>query len=412
MVERPVQHPVQPDVPPDPLTGEGPGSRARAEARRGLYVHVPFCTVRCHYCHFSTASFSGDAVERWFAALEREVALRAPLADGVAFTSLFFGGGTPSALSSRHFRRLWKLLATHFTLAPGAEVTLEANPESAKEPLFDAWRDCGVNRLSFGAQSFERAELKQLGRVHDEERPVEAVERARARGFARISLDLMYGYPGHRPDSFARTLSRVASLDLEHVSAYCYIPEGVPPSGERALALGGEALSDEAQADLYAQLDEALRGAGLACYETSNWCRSDGESRHNLTYWLRRDWLALGPSAHSHWRGERWANHFATAGWAAALERGEDGAAEREAPSVAVTCDEIVMLALRLSSGLVRADYPAETLTALEHRYGHAIAAALDAGRLETTADGWRVPREHRFLADDTIAWLASRARG
>ena len=412
MVERPVQHPVQPDVPPDPLTLEGPGPRARDESRAGLYVHVPFCAVHCHYCHFSTAAFSHAAVERWFAALEREVALRAPLARDVAFTSVFFGGGTPSALSSRQFRRLWELLAAHFTWTPGAEITLEANPESAKAPLLETWRACGVNRLSFGAQSFERAELKQLGRIHDEARPLEAVALARAHGFERVSLDLMYGYPGHRPEAFARTLERVASLGLEHVSAYCYIPEGVAPEGERALAAGGEALSDDAQAALYAQLDDAMTRMGLGGYETSNWCRPDAESRHNLTYWLRRDWLALGPSAHSLWRGERWANRFATADWAAALERGEDGAGERERPPEAAICDEIVMLASRLSTGLRWEDYPDATRAALEHRYGRAFAAAHAAGRLESVPGGWRIPRAHRFLADDTIAWMAARARG
>ncbi len=411
-MERAASHAPGADVPPDPLIHEGPAERSRDEARRGLYVHVPFCTVRCHYCHFSTAAFSGDSVERWFTALEREVAVRAPLAEGVAFTSLFFGGGTPSALSSRHFRRLWALLAAHFTLAPGAEVTLEANPETAKAPLLEAWRECGVNRLSLGAQTFEPAELKQLGRIHDEVRPVEAVERARAHGFARISLDLMYGYPGHHAEAFARTLARVASLELEHVSAYCFIPEGVPADGARALAAGGEPVSDEVQAELYGQLDEALRGAGLACYETSNWCRPGAESRHNLTYWLRRDWIALGPSAHALWHGSRWANHFSSADWAAALERGEDGAVDREVPSEAAACDEIVMLGLRLSSGLLWADYPAATIAALEHRYGRAFAAAHDAGRLEAGPGGWRIPRAHRFLADDTIAWLAARARG
>lgn len=412
MVERPVQHPLQPDVPAHSLNREGPGEAARREARTGLYVHVPFCAVRCHYCHFSTAAFSGDAVERWFAGIEREAALRAPLADGVAFTSLFFGGGTPSALSSRHFRRLWDLLRAHFTLAPGAEVTLEANPESAKAPLLAAWHEAGVNRLSFGAQSFEPSELRSLGRIHDEARPVEAVALAREHGFERVSLDLMYGYPGHTAESFARTLDRVGSLALEHVSAYCYIPEGVTPQGERALARGGPAVPDEAQAALYEQLSAAMDGMGLASYETSNFCRPDAESRHNLTYWLRRDYLALGPSAHGCWRGERWGNRFATADWAAALERGESPESERERSPEASISEEIVMLGLRLSSGLFAADYLPVEWEGVERRFGEAFAAARDAGRLEAVPGGWRIPRAHRFLADDTIAWLAARARG
>lgn len=410
-MELPAEHPVRPDVQADPLTGDGPGTRARDEARSGLYVHVPFCAVRCAYCHFSTESFSAARVEGWFAALEREAALRAPVAAGHAFSSLFFGGGTPSSLSARQFARLWAILRTHFTLAPGAEVTLEANPESVRAPLLAAWREAGVNRLSLGVQSFEPGELRRLGRVHDAARPAEAVALARAAGIERLSLDLMFGFPGHTPAAFAGTLDRALALAPEHLSAYAFIVEAGNPLGDDVLAGRLAAAGDDAQADMHALFLERARAAGLAFYETSNACRPGAEARHNLVYWLRRDYLALGPSAHGLWRGERWGNRFATADWAAAAAGGVRPEASRERCAPDAVADEIVMLGLRLGRGLERDAYASSDWQLVEDRFGVAFAAAVGEGRLERTPAGFRIPARHRFVADDTIAWLAARAR-
>lgn len=411
MVELPAEHPVRPDVPADPLGGEGPGALARDAARAGLYVHVPFCAVRCTYCHFSTESFSAAKVERWFEALEREADLRAPLAGDRAFTSLFFGGGTPSALSAKQFARLWRILRDRFALAPGAEVTLEANPESVRAPLLEAWRAAGVNRLSLGVQSFEPDELRRLGRIHDSGRPAEAVALARAHGFERVSLDLMFGFPGHTLEAFDRTLGRALELGVEHLSAYAFIVEAGNPLSDAVLA-GHEAVAgDELQAELHALFLERAAAAGLRFYETSNVSRPGAEARHNLTYWLRRDYLSLGPSAHGLWRGERWGNRFTTADWAESAARGEWPEESREACTPETTADEILMLGLRLGRGLEREAYGSIDWQLVERRFGLAFEAGEREGRLERTQSGWRIPPEHRFLADDTIAWLAARSR-
>ena len=410
-MELPAEHPVRPDVPPDPLTGDGPCARARDEARCGLYVHVPFCAVRCAYCHFSTESFSGAKVERWFEALEREAALRAPLAAGVEFTSLSFGGGTPSALSARQFARLAGLLRANFTLAPGAEVTLEANPEGVKAPLLEAWRGAGVNRLSLGVQSLEKAELARLGRIHDDARPGEAVALARSHGFERLSLDLMFGFPGHTLAAFERTLARAFALGPEHLSAYAFIVEAGNPMSDDVLAGRLAVAGDDLQADLHALFVERAAAAGLRFYETSNASREGAEARHNLVYWLRRDYLALGPSAHGLWRGERWGNRFATAAWAEAAVAGTAPEESRERCTDESVADEIVMLGLRLGRGLEREAYASKDWQLVERRFGEAFEAGGREGRLERTPGGWRVPPRHRFVADDTIAWLAARAR-
>jgi oxygen-independent coproporphyrinogen-3 oxidase len=390
---------------------DGPGPDARAHARTALYVHVPFCAAPCPYCHFSKEHLSGAAVERWLAALEREAGRRAPEAAGVACSSVFFGGGTPSAISSRHFARAWRTLRQHFTLEKGAEVTLEANPETVKPSLLEAWASAGVNRLSMGAQSFVPEELAGLGRLHDERRPAEAFALARAHGFQRLSVDLMFGFPGHTSERWARSLGAALELETEHVSAYGFIPEDGTPLGDAVMRGDALPVPADLEADLYAQAHEAFAAAGLAPYETSNWCRPGAESRHNLTYWLRRDYLALGPSAHGLWRGRRYENARALGDWAARLERDVDPSVSDEWESAESRADEVVLLALRLGSGLDTRDLAPAHAEELDRRYSAAFAAAEACGRLERAAYGWRIPARHRFVADDTVAWLAVRAR-
>ncbi len=388
------------------------GSGARAEAIAGVYVHVPFCAVRCTYCDFSTGPLTAAGVERYLAALEREIAWRAGAARGTRFHSVFFGGGTPSTLTPRAFTRLWRAVRGAFELAPDAEVTLEANPESVREDRLEAWAAAGVNRLSFGAQSFDAAELRVLGRAHGAERPGVAVRRARAHGFRRLSLDLMFGFPGQTAETWDQTLERTVELDPEHVSAYAFIPEAGTPLGDD-VASGRAALPDDAQqADAYARLGSRLESAGYACYETSNFSRPGGEARHNLVYWLRRPYVGVGPSAHGYVGGRRYGNHYDRARWARSIERGDSPEAESERETPESRAREIVMLGLRLACGLHASDYAAADRHVVESYYGAAFARALAQGRLERCADGVRIPARHRFVADDVIAWIDAAAVG
>ncbi|HEY3216265.1 MAG TPA: radical SAM family heme chaperone HemW [Candidatus Eisenbacteria bacterium] len=395
-----------------PADLEGPCREARDQARLGLYVHVPFCAVRCAYCDFSSGSLSAAKVERYFEALEREVSRWAPAAQGRAFTSVFFGGGTPSALAARHFARLWRLLEDHFEIASGAEVTLEANPESVRPALLEAWAGAGVNRLSMGVQSFHPVELARLGRVHDAARPGQAMALARAHGFRRVSLDLMFGFPGHTERSFGETVEVALALEPEHLSAYAFIPEPGTPLGDAVHRREVPASPPELEADLYHGLTERLAAAGYGCYETSNFCRPNEECRHNLVYWLRREYVGLGPSAHGLWRGARYGNRYAMEAWADALANGRE-CADFETESERSSADEIVMLGLRLSSGLDARDHDDRLWRGVIGRYGAALARAVASGRLEATRFGFRIAACHRFVADDVIAWLmASAERG
>jgi oxygen-independent coproporphyrinogen-3 oxidase len=402
---------VEPHPPDHSLSegGELPSAAARAAARCGLYIHVPFCAVRCAYCDFSSGALSSAAVARYLEGMEREIALRAPTARDRVFDTVFFGGGTPSALSARHFGRLWATLSANFAIAAGAEITLEANPESVRAPLLEAWARAGVNRLSMGAQSFDPAELERLGRIHDAARPAQAFRLARDHGFRRLSLDLMFGFPGHSAATWFSTLEQALALAPEHVSAYCFIPEGDTPMGAD-VARGRTPLpSPEEQADRYAELTERTTAAGYGCYETSNFCRPGGEARHNLVYWLRRDYLALGPSAHGCWKGVRYGNHYALERWSDALER-DAAPADEEPETPASRADEVVMLGLRLSGGLDPADHPSQRWAEVADRYGPAFDRGLATGRLEAAGPCLRIPPQHRFVADDVIAWLMARA--
>jgi oxygen-independent coproporphyrinogen-3 oxidase len=390
--------------------GAARGRSAREEARAGLYIHVPFCATRCTYCDFSSGALSAAAVERYLDALEREIALRAPLAGSLAFTSVFFGGGTPSALSARHFRRVWRALSASFTIAQGAEITLEANPESVRPALLDAWAEAGVNRLSMGAQSFVPEELEALGRIHSAERPAGAFADARAHGFRRLSVDLMFGFPGHTPERWRHTVETALALEPEHLSAYCFIPEPGTPLGNAVLSNRQALPTAEEQAVSYEALAGWIEPEGYVAYETSNFCRADGEARHNLVYWLRRPYAGLGPSAHGLLNGERYGNHYALERWAGALEAGVPCEAERESGDDGTSALEVMMLGLRLADGLDRHDYAPHTWAAVERRYAQAFAHALATGRLEATAHGVRIRRAHAFLADDVIAWIEARA--
>ena len=391
---------------------EGPSPAARRAARTGLYVHVPFCAQRCTYCDFSTGSLSSHAVERYLNAMRLEIAARAPQAHGIEFTSVFFGGGTPSALSSRAFRSLWSVLRDHFTIAPEAEITLEANPESVGPALLEAWAEAGVNRLSMGAQTFQADELEWLGRIHDAGRPARAFALARSHGFERLSLDLMFGFPGHTRARWRETIERALALSPEHLSAYCFIPERGTPLGDAVLDDRAQLPPAEAQAAMYSEITERLGEAGYGCYETSNFSRPGGEAQHNLVYWLVRPYLALGPAAHGFIDGERYGNHYAFSRWATALERGRNPEAEREKLTSESRSTEIMMLGLRLAGGIVREDYAPDAWSGLIRRYGNAFAAAVNGGRLEPTAAGWRIAPHLRFVADDVIAWIESRAQG
>jgi putative oxygen-independent coproporphyrinogen III oxidase len=266
----------------------------------GVYVHVPFCLTRCHYCDFVT--YTGmEGLRRPYAAAVAEEAVLAVAALGPEpppVTSVFVGGGTPTLLPAGDLARLLDRLRELLAFAPGAEVTVEANPETVDAATADGLAGAGVTRVSMGAQSFDDRVLAALGRVHDAARVEAAVATLRAAGVPALNLDLIYGGPGEDDRSWAATLAAAVALEPEHLSAYALTIEPATKFG-RLVAAGR--MAEPAEDDLADRYDTAcavLAGAGYGHYEVSNWARPSHSSRHNLTYWRRGRYLGLGAGAH------------------------------------------------------------------------------------------------------------------
>ena len=323
----------------------------------GVYVHVPFCLSRCGYCDFNTYT-TGDRGAYVDAALaEIDLAARVLHADGPArpVATVFLGGGTPTLLTPAQIGALLARIDARLGLAPGAEVTVEANPDSVDAAALDGLRAAGVTRMSFGVQSVREHVLAALERSHGPRRALQAIREARAAGFDGVSADLIYGTPGESADDWRASLEAVLEAGADHVSAYALTVE--PGTRLHAQVRRGArpAPDPDTLADRYAAADALLSDAGLRWYELSNWAREPrGRCRHNLGYWRSHDWWGIGPGAHSHLAGTRWWNLAHPARYAAALREGRSPAQERETLEPAQRRLERVMLEARLAEGLDR----------------------------------------------------------
>ena len=270
----------------------------------GLYVHVPFCARKCAYCAFFSRPAEPAAVAAWLAGVERELG---GLPDGFAPESVFFGGGTPTALGENDLGRLLELVRARVDLSKVAEWTCEANPGTLTAAKLARLADGGVNRLSLGAQSFDAATLQRLGRIHAAAETRASVAQARAAGFANLGLDVIYGVPGTPFAAFQADLEEALALEPEHVSCYCLeLEEGTPLA--REAAAGRLEISEDGQRAQFEWGRRRLAAAGFGHYEISNFARPGRECRHNGLYWSGGEYIGVGPAAHSHWRGARWGN--------------------------------------------------------------------------------------------------------
>ena len=268
----------------------------------GLYVHIPFCKSKCAYCDFYSLSGAESLMDAYVNALCVQLEASAPLAADFVADSVYFGGGTPSYLDAARLLRLLDAVRRHYRIAPDAEITLEANPDSVGAWFADL-RGAGFNRVSLGMQSASDAELRAVGRVHTSAQTRQAVETIRRAGFDNLSLDLIYGLPEQSRSSWRESVARAMALSPEHLSCYgLKVEKGTPLFSRRA-----NLPDDDAQADCYLWAVEALREGGYAQYEISNFAKAGKESRHNLKYWTLRPYLGFGPGAHSDFNGERWA---------------------------------------------------------------------------------------------------------
>lgn len=347
---------------PAPLDGLLPSSAAVGADERdfGVYLHVPFCRVRCGYCDFNTytateirgvkqSDYAGQAI------LEIEAAGRILVDSGLpdrAASTVFFGGGTPTLLPVTDLIRMLQAVRSRWGLVAGAEVTTEANPDSVDAAYLGALAEAGFTRVSFGMQSAVPHVLATLERTHDPERVPLVVRWAREAGLD-VSLDLIYGTPGESLADWRVSLEHAISQAPDHVSAYSLIVEEGTKLA-RQIKRGEVAQPDEdLQADLYELADELLGAAGYGWYEVSNWAKDAAhQSRHNLAYWLGHDWWGVGPGAHSHVGGVRWWNVKHPAAYAARVLAGQSPAAGRETLDEPTREVERVLLGTRIREGI------------------------------------------------------------
>jgi oxygen-independent coproporphyrinogen-3 oxidase len=395
---------------PAPAAGELPAEALATlpERRFGVYVHVPFCRVRCGYCDFNTytaTELGGGASQATYADTAiREVDLLGGVLPGApSVETVFFGGGTPTLLPAGDLVRTLGAVRDRFGLAPGAEVTTEANPDSVAPDGLAELRAGGFTRVSFGMQSAVPSVLAVLDRTHDPERVPQAVAWARAAGFEQISLDLIYGTPGESLDDWRRSLDAALACEPDHVSAYSLIVEEGTALARQVRA-GVLPMPDEDDlADKYLLADELLSAAGFGWYEVSNWARdAHARCRHNELYWTSQNWLGIGPGAHAHVGGVRWWNVKHPTAYAARLAAGASPAHAREVLDQDTRRTERVLLEIRLSDGLpldVLADR-ASAEAALAELVGDGLVT-VDRDRLVLTLRG-------RLLADAVVRALVA----
>jgi putative oxygen-independent coproporphyrinogen III oxidase len=404
-----------PDGQPVPAAGTLPPSALSGLGRRpfGIYVHVPFCTTRCGYCDFNTytaaelggpsgsAAVSPDSYPG-LAIAEITFARKVLGTADLPVSTVFFGGGTPTLLPPAAFGHVLRAIDAEFGLAPGAEVTTEANPESVDAATLGELRAQGITRVSFGMQSAVPAVLAVLDRVHQPGRPARCVAWARAAGFSRVSLDLIYGTPGETGADWRRSLDAAIAAGPDHLSAYALSVETGTRLAARVRRGELAAPDDDVLADRYLVADQVLAAAGFGWYEISNWATGAGSRcAHNMLYWAGGDWWGIGPGAHSHIGGTRWWNVRHPAAYGARIDAGISPGLAREVLAEAERQLERVMLLLRLAEGC-----PVAILGQAGERNAAAVVAeglarpdAYASGRIVLTSRG-------RLLADTVTRTL------
>jgi len=403
-----------PDGEPAPASGELPPAALEtlSESPLGVYLHVPFCSVRCGYCDFNTYTLTelgdgrtpGASIDTFAdaALAELDVAARVLGRRAKPVETVFVGGGTPTMLPAADLVRVLHGIRDRFGLADGAEVTTEANPDSVTATSLDTLAAGGFTRVSLGMQSSVPHVLAVLDRTHNPDNVARAVSGAREAGL-QVSLDLIYGTPGESLSDWRRSLDAAVALEPDHISAYALVVEDGTKLAAQVRRGVVPAPEDDDEAAKYELADEVLTAAGFGWYEVSNWAREDRfRCRHNEAYWSGGSWWGVGPGAHSHVGGVRWWNVKHPAAYAGRLAAGRSPAAAREVLTSEQRHDEWVLLGVRLVDGL-----PVEGL----QREGRAAVAGLIGeelvdGQASLRDNRIRLTRRGRLLADTVVRRL------
>ena len=365
----------------------------------GLYVHLPFCPYICPYCDFAKWPMRRTSADRYLAALEAEIDRAEPF----AARTLFFGGGTPNTYAPARVADLTRRLAERFGLPAGAEATIELNPDRElwSPEGFAAYRAAGIDRVSFGVQSFVDAEVATLGRRHTARDVADAVRAARSAGIANVSLDLIFGTPGQTLDSFRESLEAALRLEPSHVSTYGLTIEADTPFANWFARRPDDFATNDLEADLYGLAIDVLGAAGFDHYEISNFARPGARCEHNANYWRNGEYLGLGVGAASYRDGVRSVNVRDLRAYCDALEAGHPVPGDAERLTGPARLGEAAMLGLRTAEGVDVAAFAERYAVDFTAFFAPVLTELHATGTLDVTPTHVRLTRRGRFLAND-----------
>ena len=401
----------------------------------GIYLHIPFCSAICNYCNFNRGLYDAPLKERYVEALVREIAtatsespitskstipsrsviprqsaipnqsaIRNPQSAIERADTIYFGGGTPSLLEPDEIGRIVAACRNAFEISVNAEITMEANPETVTPARLSAFRAAGINRLSFGVQSFRNEELLRLSRIHDADRARNAVREARAAGFDNVSIDLMMWLPEQRLDEWLVSVDAAIALEPDHLSLYLLeVYPNAPLKDDMARARWSQAPDEDAEA-MYLSAMERLEAAGLLQYEISNVAKPGRESRHNLKYWTDGEWVGFGCGAHSTRSGVRWKNLSSTEEYVAAVIEGRSPAVDVRCLTADERLGDALFTGLRLTKGIDIEVTGRRYQVDIWQRFGAELERFIDGGWLVRDTGRLRLTRPGMLLAHEVMA--------
>jgi oxygen-independent coproporphyrinogen-3 oxidase len=371
----------------------------------GIYIHIPFCRARCSYCDFATGAYETTLAERYVRAVANEINSFPLSTDALPVDSIYFGGGTPSLLSPNQAAHILEAVRARFRVCEDAEVTMEMNPGTVTLAALNEFRALGINRASFGAQTFDDLELKRLGRTHTSEDVRLTFRSLREAGFANVSFDLIAGLPSQTLSGWSRNLDEALKLRPEHLSFYILeVHEGTPLAEQ--IRRGAERQpDDDLAAEMYRLMIERALGGGYEHYEISNLCLPGFEARHNTKYWTGEAVYGFGCSAHSFdGRLARWSNERDAARYTALVESGDSPIVETIELDERAARAESIFLGLRLMRGINLSEYRARFGADLRAEYTSDLERLTDAGLIELEDDSMKLTTMGALLSNEVFA--------
>lgn len=384
----------------------------------GLYIHIPFCSSKCSYCHFASGVFPKSLIEPYLNALRHEIETLPIFLEKLNTTdhpislgrvdTIYLGGGTPSLIDEREISSILEFIGRHFGKSPDAEVTIEVNPGTLKAKKLESYLEAGINRVSVGAQSFQDRLLKQVGRSHSCREILATIELCRQQGFRNMNLDLIAGLPGQTAEDWQENLEQVVSLSPEHLSLYLLEIHENTKLGSHSLGHQGsqgyiEFPDEELVTKFYEQSVDHLESAGWVHYEISSLCKPGYHSRHNLKYWTDRPFIGFGCGAHSYCAGWRWGNERDPSRYVKLQEQQGNAVDFRTELTSRQHLEEVIFLGLRLNSGLDLTRLHQTFGFDLNDRFGEQISHLVDGQLLEIEGDQLKLTQRGRLLANEVF---------